>query len=83
MAASEWRCAIVALLIAFLACGCTSRELYRYGQEHQREQCRSGPPSEYDQCMQRANESYETYQRNRGEVEEAIVNPDPTTGDTN
>lgn len=78
MAVSEWRRVLVALLIVFLACGCTSRELYRYGQEHQREQCRNGPPSNYDECMKRANESYETYQRKRREVEEASVNPYPT-----
>lgn len=60
---------VVGVIVGLIG-GCTSRELYRYGQEHQREQCRSGPPSEYDECMKRANESYETYQRNRREVEE-------------
>lgn len=70
MVASELRRVLVGVLIACLVCGCTSRELYRYGQEHQREQCRSGPPSDYDECMQRANESYESYQRNKREVEE-------------
>jgi len=64
------RRAVAALLIAVLVCGCTSRQLYQYGQEHQREQCRSGPPSDYDECMKRANESYDTYRRNRREVEQ-------------
>ena len=63
------RAVLAALLIAAVSCGCTAQDLYEVGQEHQREKCRSGPPSDYDRCMERANESYETYRRNRREVE--------------
>lgn len=61
---------IFALSISILACGCTARGLYGAGQEYQREQCRSSPPSEYERCMKQANESYNTYQRKKSEVEE-------------
>ena len=61
---------LAVLLVAAALCGCTAQELYKAGQEHQRDNCRNGPPSDYDECMKRANESYETYQRNRREVEE-------------
>ena len=60
---------LVAILAALLVCGCTSRQLYLYGQEYQREQCRIGPPSAYEECMGQANESYETYERKKMEVE--------------
>jgi len=59
-------CALMVVLVLGGSSGCTSRELYAYGQEHQREQCRVGLPSEYDDCMARANESHDTYQRKIG-----------------
>lgn len=65
------RCALFAPAVAVLFCGCTAQELYGVGQDYQRQQCRSGPPVEYDQCMQRANESFETYQRKKSEVHES------------
>ena len=64
------RTALAVLLAAVMSYGCTAQQLYEAGQEHQRDKCRSGPPSDYDQCMERANESYGTYQRNKREVEE-------------
>ena len=61
---------LITVFAAAIIGGCTSRELYSYGQEYQREQCRNGPLYDYEECMRRANESYETYQRQRKEVEE-------------
>lgn len=56
------------LLAATLVPACTSRQLYEAGQQHQREQCQLGPISEFDECMRRANISYETYEQGRQEV---------------
>ena len=61
---------LIAVLALVFVCGCTSQELYEAGQDYQREQCRSGPVSEYERCMKQANESYDTYQRKKKEVEE-------------
>ncbi len=61
---------LIALLIVVSLCACTSRELYEAAQERQRHECRSGPLSDYDRCMERANESYDSYQRNKRQVEE-------------
>jgi len=61
---------IFAFFVSFLACACTARDLYSAGQGYQREQCRSGPPTEFEQCMKQANESFETYQRKKREVDE-------------
>ena len=61
---------LAVLIVAVALSGCIAQDLYKVGQEHQRDKCRNGPPSNYDECMRRANESYETYQRNRREVEE-------------
>ena len=60
----------LALSLCILLSGCTARDLYRFGQERQREQCRDGPVSEFDECMERANESFESYQQKKKEVEE-------------
>lgn len=59
---------IVALLIAAMAGGCTSRDLYHAGQEYQRQECRSGPVSDYEECLRRADLSYERYR----EIKEAV-----------
>ena len=69
MAASK-QTLLAALLAVVALCGCTAQELYEWGREHQEEKCRSGPPSDYDECMRRADQSYEAYQRNKQEVEE-------------
>jgi len=66
--------ALLALVAIVSLCGCTSRELYEAAQERQRHECRSGPPSDYDRCMERANESYDSYRRNKRQVEEGREN---------
>lgn len=53
-----------AVLIACLA-ACSSKQLYRAGQDMQREQCRAGPPAEYERCMENADLDYETFQEAR------------------
>ena len=56
-------------LIFVILAACSSKDLYSAGQDYQREQCRIGPPSEYDECMEKADESYEDYQRNKEALE--------------
>lgn len=49
--------------LVFFVCGCSARELYKAGQEHQRQECHDVPASEYDDCMAQADKSYEAYER--------------------
>ena len=62
------------ILVFFLSfiwlSGCTSQQLYRFGQDYQRDQCRNVPASEYQACLEQANESYDSYKRKRDEAEQ-------------
>jgi hypothetical protein len=53
---------------AALVAGCADRQLYQAGQDIQRENCRNGPFSEYEDCMAEANRSFEDYKRNRDDI---------------
>lgn len=53
-----------------LLASCADRQLYQVGQDVQRENCRNGPFSEYEDCMAEANRSFEDYKQNREEVAE-------------
>ena len=62
------------ILVIFLSfiwlSGCTSQQLYRFGQDYQRDQCRNVPAAEYQACLEQANESYDSYKRKRDEAEQ-------------
>lgn len=49
--------------------GCSQRQMYRTGQDYQKQMCLDGPPSEYDECMPAAEKSFEQYQEEREELE--------------
>lgn len=48
---------------------CTNREVYDALQNRQKVLCQEQPKSEYEKCMQQADESYDTYKKNREAVE--------------
>ncbi len=57
------------LSIAFLmVIGCSSRGAYEGIQVSNRVECSKLPPSQYDECMENANISYDEYERKRQEA---------------
>jgi len=57
---------ILLLLISLQAC--SSRQAYEAMQMRERNECLKVPESQYDECMERADESYDTYKQNREEL---------------
>jgi len=52
------------MLFIVISCfiqGCTSQFWYDGLKANQRQQCLKGPASEYDECMERVDESYNDY----------------------
>lgn len=60
------RLLIILVLLEGTACG--NRAMYDNLRLHQRNQCYKEPPSNYEACMERANKSYEKYERERNEL---------------
>jgi hypothetical protein len=52
-----------------LLLGCTNREVYEALQNRQKVLCQEQPKSEYGKCMQEADESYDSYKKNREDAE--------------
>lgn len=61
------------VLLAFAAC--SSKGAYDSIQLNNRIECSKLPPSQYDECIERASKPYEEYERERDEVSE-----DPSAG---
>ena len=59
------RILFIALIVIIAAC--TSETLYHTGQEYQRQQCREGPPSRFEECMASVDKNYEEYEQERKE----------------
>ncbi|MFE8072575.1 hypothetical protein QQM79_16060 [Marinobacteraceae bacterium S3BR75-40.1] len=60
------------LMIFFLFAlgGCSNKAIYDNMQHHNRQACNEVPPSQYEDCVERANKSYDEYQRERRAVVE-------------
>jgi len=56
-----------ALLIATTG-SCSHKQMYESLQIKQKNDCQKVPPSEYDQCMEKAEKSYEQYEKERQEL---------------
>jgi len=56
-------------LFPVLLQGCTNREVYEALQNRQKVLCQEQPESEYEKCMQQADESYDSYRKNREDAE--------------
>ncbi len=55
------------LVLMFLA-GCSNSGAYEGIQVSNRNECFKLPPSQYDECMENANISYDEYERERKEA---------------
>jgi len=55
------------LILAFFLAGCSNRAVYENIQINNRNVCFKVPQSQYEECIERANKSYEEYERERKE----------------
>ncbi len=58
---------LIILLIIYIQ-ACSSRQVYDSIQHSQKLECQKVPYSEYDECIERTNESYDNYKQKREEV---------------
>ena len=56
------------IVILFITAGCSSRGHYEGFRTSNRIECSKLPPSQYDECMNNANKSYDEYKRERKEA---------------
>lgn len=56
------------LLIFFTIAGCSNRVAYDGFQASNRSECTKLPSSQYDECMNNYNKSYDDYERERKEA---------------
>ncbi len=59
---------LLIVVLVTIAAGCSHRAVYDNVRIHQRNECANKPPSTYFECIERANKSYEEYERERKEV---------------
>ncbi|MES1945635.1 hypothetical protein PC39_16011 [Salinisphaera sp. PC39] len=59
---------LLVLLAAFSVFGCGKKAVYDNVQIHNRQQCARLPPSQYEDCMEDAEKTYEEYRREREEA---------------
>lgn len=62
--------AVLCVVVALLTASCSNRGIYEGIQTSNRIDCTRLPPSQYDECMQRNDTSYEEYERQRQEAGE-------------
>lgn len=55
-------------LVLLVLAGCSNRGVYGGIQASNRNECSKLPPSQYDECMENANKSYDEYERERKEA---------------
>ena len=54
-------------LVLLVLAGCSNRGVYEGIQTSNRIECSKLPPSQYDECMENANKSYNEYEMERKE----------------
>lgn len=59
---------ITVCLVFLVLAGCSNRGIYEGIQAGNRNECLRLPPSQYDDCMERASKSYDEYDRERKEI---------------
>jgi hypothetical protein len=59
---------LLLLVLGITAAGCSSRAVYDNIQINQRNDCAKEPPSDYFECLERADKSFDEYQREREEL---------------
>jgi hypothetical protein len=55
-------------IFALLLSGCSNKAVYDNIQINNRNECNKIPPSQYEECVDRASEPYEEYKRERAEA---------------
>ena len=56
---------ILMVCVVFSIAGCSNKAVYDNIQHNNRQECRSVPPAQYEECIERSNKSYDEYQRER------------------
>ena len=59
---------LLVLLVVFSIAGCSNKAVYENIQINNRNACLKVPQSQYEECLERSNKSYEEYERERKEV---------------
>ena len=54
-----------ALIAVFFLMGCSNKAVYDNIQINNRNTCNTVPPSQYKECIDRTNKSYEEYEQDR------------------
>jgi hypothetical protein len=57
-----------ALVVVLFFAGCSNQAVYDNIQLNNRRECNRVPPSQYEECIERARKSYEAYERARKEA---------------
>ena len=57
------------LLVLCSLPACSSRQVYELIQIRERNECLKLPESQYEECIERADQGYDTYKKNREELE--------------
>jgi hypothetical protein len=55
-------------MISFILTGCSNSSIYNGIQASNQFECSKLPPSQYDECMQTTDKSYDEYERERKEA---------------
>ena len=63
---------IITVLILLTLAGCTSKDLYQYGQNHQKQECLKHAESESQlaECHTQEKKSFEDYSKERKKLDE-------------
>ena len=59
---------ILIILVTFGIAGCSNKAIYDNIRLNQRQKCLEESPSTYSDCIERANKTYEEYERERKEA---------------
>jgi hypothetical protein len=59
---------ISVFLLLLIVVGCSYRGVYESIQVGNRNECSKLPPSQYDECIEKASKSYDEYERDQKEV---------------
>lgn len=63
------KAALALTIILFTLSACSTAAWYKGAQSSEQIKCLNVPPSEYDECMKHANESYGEYQNKQKELD--------------
>lgn len=59
---------LLCVISAVAMSGCGTRQIYEGLQNSQRMRCQKFPKPEYEECVERADASFEEYRKNRDEL---------------